>query len=133
MENEKYLYSDLTKKIIGAAYYVSDELGFGFLESVYERALELILIERGHDVIRQAEIPVYFKGERIGDFRADLIIDQKVIVELKAGKKLHSIHEAQILNYLRATEIEVGLLFNFGEELKFKRKIFTNDRKSLQN
>lgn len=129
MKNEKYLHSDLTKQIIGAAYDVADELGFGFLESVYEKAFELILIEQGHHVVRQANIPVYFRDQKIGDFKADLIVDKKVIIELKAGKKLHSIHEAQILNYLRATEIEVGLLFNFGEELEFKRKIFTNDRK----
>lgn len=122
----------MTKQIIRAAYDVSDELGFGFVESVYEKTLELALIEQGHDVVRQAEIPVYFRYEKIGDFRADLIIDGKVIIELKAGKQLQAIHEAQILNYLRATNIKIGLLFNFGEKLEFKRKIFTNDRKNLK-
>ncbi len=124
-----YLHSDLTKKIIRAVYDVFDELGFGFLESVYEKALEKILVDRGHEVSRQFAIPVFFRGEQIGDFRADLIVDNLVIVELKAIEKIHSIHEAQLINYLKATEMEVGLLINFGEKLQFKRKIFSNDRK----
>ena len=129
MNNENYLHSDLTKKIIRAVYDVFDELGFGFLESVYEKSLEKILLERGHKVFRQFAIPVFFRGDKVGDFRADLIIDDLVILELKAIENLHSIHEAQLINYLRATKIEVGLLINFGEKLQFKRKIFSNNRK----
>jgi len=125
----KYLHSDLTKKIIRAAYDVHNELGHGFLESVYEKSLENLLKERGCKVIRQAPVPVYFKGNLVGDFRADLIVNETVIIELKAGENLHSSHEAQILNYLRATKIEIGLLINFGEKIQIKRKIFTNDRK----
>ena len=129
MDNGNYLHSDLTKKIIRAIYDVFDELGFGFLESVYEKTLEKILVEQGHKVSRQFAIPVFFRGNQVGDFRADLIVDNLVILELKAIENLHSIHETQLINYLKATEIEVGLLINFGEKLQFKRKIFTNDRK----
>ena len=129
MINENHLHSELTRKIIRAAYDVFDELGFGFLEKVYEKSLAKVLRDNGHIVDVQLAIPVYFRGEKIGDYQADLVVDGKVIVELKAGKGLHSIHEAQIINYLRATEIEVGLLINFGEELTFKRRVFTNDRK----
>ena len=130
MKNEiNYIHSDLKKKIIGAAYDVFNELGFGFLESVYENALEQVLIGNGHSVSRQSAIPVYFRGEQIGDFRADLIFDRKVIIELKAIQNLHPAHEAQLINYLRTTTVEVGLLFNFGEKLEIKRKVFSNSKK----
>lgn len=130
MKNEiNYIHSDLKKKIIGAAYDVFNELGFGFLESVYENALEQVLIGNGHSVSRQSAIPVYFRGEKIGDYRADLIVDRKVIIELKAIQNLHPAHEAQLINYLRTTTVEVGLLFNFGEKLEIKRKVFSNSKK----
>ena len=129
MINENYLHSELTKKIIRAAYDVFDELGFGFLESVYEKALAKVLRDNGHFVDMQSAIPVFFRREKIGEYRADLIIDGSVIVELKAGESLRTIHIAQTINYLRATEIEVGLVINFGEELTFKRRVFTNDKK----
>ncbi|MFK7775586.1 MAG: GxxExxY protein [Saprospiraceae bacterium] len=124
MINENYLHSELTKKIIRAVYDVFDELGFGFLESVYEKVLTKVLRDNGHIVA----IPVYFRGEKVGDFRSDLIVDGKVIVELKADENLRPIHIAQLINYLRATEIEVGLGINFGEELTFKRRVYTNDK-----
>ncbi|MFK8005162.1 MAG: GxxExxY protein [Saprospiraceae bacterium] len=130
MINENYLHSDLTKIIIRAAYDVFDELGFGFLESVYEKALAKVLRANGHIVDVQSAIPVFFRGEKIGDFRSDLIVDGKVIIELKASEGLRPIHIAQLINYLRATEIEVGLVINFGEELTFKRRVFTNDKKA---
>lgn len=124
-----YLHAELTERIIKAAYNVLNELGHGFLESVYEKTMEQILIEEGHQVRRQANIPVYFRGKLVGDFKADLIVDDLVIIELKAIQKLQRIHEAQILNYLRATEIEVGLLINFGQEFQIQRKVFANSRK----
>ena len=130
MINENYLHSELTKNIIRAAYDVFDELGYGFLESVYEKALTKVLRDRGHIVDTQSPIPVYFLGEKIGDFKSDLVIDARVIVELKAGEGLRSIHIAQLINYLRATEMEVGLVINFGEKLTFKRRVFTNDKKA---
>ncbi len=129
MENERFIHTELTKEIIGAFYDVYNELGFGFLESIYEKALEKVLRDNGHKVERQFEIPVFFRNEKIGNFKADLIVDDLVIIELKAGGDLHEIHEAQILNYLRATDVEVGLLVNFGEELQFKRRVFSNSRK----
>ena len=133
MEQNNYIHSELTGKIIRCAYDVFDELGFGFLESVYEKAFEKVLKEKGHHVVRQEKIPVFFRGELVGDFRADLIVDGLVIIELKASENLHPSHEAQILNYLRATKVEVGLLFNFGEKLTFKRKIFSNKNKKHLN
>ena len=129
MENENYIYSDLTKQIIRAAYDVFDELGHGFLESVYEKALEIALLEHGFDVVRQAAIPVYYYGEKVGDFRADLIVNRKIIIELKAVEKIQPIHEVQTVNYLKATKIEVGLIINFGEKLQIKRKVFSNEKK----
>jgi len=87
------------------------------------------LREKEFNVLRQSPISVYFRSELVGDFRADLIVDDLVIIELKAIENLHPLHEAQILNYLRATQIEIGLLINFGEKIQIKRKIFTNYRK----
>ena len=130
MEYENFKHTELTKEIIKTAYYVHDSLGHGFLESVYEKALAKKLKENGFHVIVQYAVPVYFEGELVGDFRADMIVDNKVIIELKAVEGLHPIHETQLVNYLRATEIEVGLLFNFGEQLTFKRKVFSNSRKT---
>lgn len=129
MTNENYIHTDLTEQIIRAAYDVFDELGNGFLESVYEKAFEIALKEYGLDVIRQAAIPVYYYGEQVGDFKADLIVDGTVIIELKAVEKIQPIHEAQIINYLRATRIEIGLIINFGEKLQIKRRVFANSRK----
>jgi len=124
-----YLHTETTEQIIKAAYYVYNYLGSGFLESVYEKSLELRLKQIGHSVIRQDPIKVYFEEELVGDFRADLIVDDKVIVELKAVEDLHPIYEVQLVNYLKATEIEVGLLINFGNKITIKRRVFSNFRK----
>jgi GxxExxY protein len=125
-----YLYSDLTKEIISAAFNVFDTLGFGFMESVYEKALFHQLNKKGLLTIRQKAISVHFDEVLVGDFRADIIVEDKVIIEVKAVEKLHEIHEVQLVNYLKATDIEVGLLINFGKKIQFKRKIFTNDLKN---
>jgi len=124
-----YKHSELTSEIIQAAYYVYNYFGFGHLESVYEKALMIRLGEMGFQVECQKPIKVYFEGELVGDFRADLVVNNTVIIELKAVEKLHPRHEVQLVNYLKCTEIEVGLLINFGDELKFKRKVFSNERK----
>jgi len=129
MIDENYLHSELTKKIIRAAYDVFDELGHGFLESIYEKALTKVLRDRGHMVENQKPITVFFQGENMGKFKADMLVDEKVMVELKANERLHPANISQLINYLRATEIEVGLVINFGEELTFKRRVFTNDKK----
>ncbi len=129
-ENDSSLkHRDLTQKIIGVFYEVYNELGHGFLESVYETAFEMALTSKGLGVLRQIEVPVWFRGKKIGDFTADMLIDKCVLLELKAGQALDKSHEAQLLNYLRATEIEVGMLFSFGLKPEFKRLAFDNGRK----
>lgn len=108
------LYSDLTGAIIGCAYEVQNELGSGFLESVYEKAMLVALSESGIAAKSQVPINVHFRGRQVGDFYADLLVSDKVIVELKAVERLTPQHKAQIINYLNATGIPVGLLINFG-------------------
>jgi GxxExxY protein len=122
---QNHPHSEITGKIIQGAFNVYNELGFGFLESVYEKALYIELMKMGLPVIRQYPIEVFFEEEKVGDFRADLIVDGVVIVEIKAAEALHEKHEAQLLNYLKATDIELGLLINFGEEIQIKRRIFS--------
>jgi len=122
----KYLHKDLTAKIIKYFYNVFDELGYGFLESVYESALVLELNNMGLKVERQKELGVFYKGVSIGKYRSDIIVEDKVIIELKAISQLIKAHKVQLVNYLKATNIEIGLLVNFGEKINFKRKIFRN-------
>ncbi len=122
-------HKETTEKIIGVFYDVYNELGHGFLESVYLESMAIALREAGMPVVQQAPIAVYFHGHLVGEFRADLLVEDKVIVELKAGRAIEPAHEAQLMNYLRATRIEVGLLMNFGPKAEFKRFIFDNDRK----
>jgi GxxExxY protein len=126
------IHSGLTEKIIGIFYEVYNELGHGFLESVYEQALAIALAERGIFFQRQIAVPVWFRGHQVGDFRADLLIENKVIVELKVGRAVESAWEKQLLNYLRATEVEVGLLLNFGPSPQFRRLVFDNERKKIR-
>ncbi|MCD6102296.1 MAG: GxxExxY protein [Candidatus Cloacimonetes bacterium] len=119
-------YKEITEKIIKAFYEVYNDLGHGFLESVYENALYILLLEYGLQVERQKEIAVYFRGKMVGFFKTDLVVENKVIIELKAVKCILPEHEAQLLNYLKATDIEVGLLLNFGKKPEFIRRIFDN-------
>ncbi len=130
MRNDGVLkHRELTEKIIGVYYEVYNELGHGFLESVYETAFEIALKSKGIAVLRQIEVPVWFRGQKIGDFTADMLVEKFVLLELKAGRALVAAHEAQLLNYLRATEIEVGMLFSFGLKPEFKRLAYDNARK----
>jgi len=122
-------HRDVTDKILKAFYTVYNELGFGFLEKVYESAMEIELTELGLVVGRQALIEVFYKRKQIGHYEADLVVNNAVIVELKAVQALTSAHEAQLLNYLKATRLEVGLLLNFGSQPSFKRLVFDNSRK----
>jgi GxxExxY protein len=124
------LHDDLTDKILGVYYQVYNELGYGFLESVYEAAMRIALQAAGLTVVTQVSVPVWFRGQQIGDFRADILINGLVLVELKAARTIDGTHEAQLLNYLRATSIEVGLILNFGAKPQFRRLAFANDRKS---
>ena len=122
----KYKHSDLTDQIIKSYYTVFNELGYGFLEKVYENAMLIELQKAGLQTEAQKRILVYYKTVEVGNYFADLLIEDKIIVELKAAKKLKKEHEYQLINYLKATDIEVGLLFNFGKRPEFKRKIFSN-------
>ena len=117
------LHSDLTRTIIGCAFEVSNELGPGFLESVYEKAMVIALSDAGLSAQAQTPIEVMFRGKSVGEFYADLLVDGKVIVELKAvPTSLAPVHEAQLINYLNATGVPVGLLIDFGNpKLQFKR------------
>lgn len=121
-------YEELTSKILECSFEVTKELGSGFLESVYERALVVALSQRGLKVNSQVALTVSFRGVIVGDFFADLIVEEKVLVELKAVARIMSEHKAQVINYLNATGIEVGLLINFGNpKLEYFRLHPSND------
>lgn len=112
----------ITRAVIGCAFEVINELGAGFLESVYEKALLLAIRQKGLSALSQHPVRVMFRGECVGEFYADIFVDGKVILELKAVKAIAPEHQAQVINYLNATGIEVGLLFNFGNpKLEYKR------------
>ena len=130
--NADLKYSELTQTIIGVYYDVYNELGAGFLESVYQKSLALALESAGLAVCSRIDIPVWFRGQRVGQFEGDLLVEKCVLLELKAARALGSVHQAQLLNYLRATEIEVGLLLNFGPKPEFKRVAFDNSRKRIR-
>ena len=108
------LYEDLTSRVIEAAFEVSKELGHGFLESVYEKSLQVALMQKGLEVRLQVPLSVTFRGVSVGSFFADMIVEDKVLIELKAVTRVLGEHKAQVINYLRATGLEVGLLLNFG-------------------
>lgn len=126
-------HRDLTERLIGIFFAIYNELGHGFLESVYEQAFSVLLAEEGIFFQRQMAVPVWFRGLSIGEFRADLLVDNKVIVGLKSGRAIDTAWEKQLLNYLRATDLEVGILFNFGPRAEFKRYLFDNEKKIRLN
>jgi len=125
-------HAELTEKIIGVFFDVYNELGHGFLESVYELGLGIALTEAGLKVRHQVPIEVWFRGRQVGDFKADMVVDDKVLLELKAARNIDLAHEKQLLNYLRATQIEIGLLLNFGVKPEFRRLVFENERKEIR-
>ena len=129
MENLKH--SETTGAIIKAFYKVYNTLGFGFLEKVYENALVIELRESGLLVEQQKPIFVYYQGQLVGEYYADLVVNNCVILELKSAETISRAHEAQLINYLRATEFEVGLLLNFGQTAEYRRKIFENRKTTL--
>jgi GxxExxY protein len=125
-------YQDITDKILHAFFkIVYPQLGYGFLEKVYENALRIALQSMGLEVQQQEKIDVYFQGQVVGEYFADLLVENAVLVELKAASRITEEHEAQLLNYLRATPYEVGLLLNFGPRPDFRRKAFDNQRKTI--
>ncbi len=134
MDTDKhgFKHGEITDRIIKVFFEVYNELGHGFLESVYERSLEIALTSLGLKVFRQIQVPVWFRGKPVGDFTADMLVEDCVLLELKAARCLDPSHQAQLLNYLRATEIEVGLLLNFGLKPEFKRLVFDNPRKAFR-
>ncbi len=127
--NLPYKHEEITDKIIAAIYKVYNTLGYGFLEKVYENAMVIELRKQGLEVTAQAPITVFYDDHVVGEYFADLFVANAVIVELKAAKNLCDEHDAQLLNYLKATPYEVGLLLNFGPQPQFKRKAFENTRK----
>jgi GxxExxY protein len=130
--NVNLQHGELTEKIIGIFYDVYNELGYGFLESVYEESLVIALREASLTVQRQLAIPVWFRGHEVGQFRGDILVEGKVLLELKSTHILEAAHEAQLLHYLKSTEIEVGLLLNFGSRPQFRRLLFDNQRKKIR-
>ena len=130
--DSSYKHSELTDAIIGVFYEVYNELGFGFLESVYQKALCMALIQKGLRVESEVATSVFFRGEKVGDFRADLIVNQIVLLELKTAEKIVRAHEAQVLNYLRSTTLELGLILNFGPQPQIRGLVLDNARKPLR-
>ena len=131
MTREKFegKHSELTGKILGAFFQVHKELGYGFSERVYENALAMLLIEMGLKVEQQVHLSVFYHSRVVGEYIADMVINDTVLLELKATQKIIEDHAAQLLNYLKATSIEVGLVLNFGPSAEFRRKIYDNERK----
>lgn len=124
-------HEEITEKIIQAFYKVYNALGFGFLEKVYLNAMYIELIAMGFNVEKEKRVLVYYLGNVVGDYQADLIVENIIVVELKANNILVEDNEHQLVNYLKATTIEIGLLLNFGKKPEIKRKIFDNDKKKM--
>lgn len=125
----EYLHSELSEQIIKGFYHVYNTLGYGFLESVYEKSLAITLRKYGLVVETQKKVKVYFEGEEVGEYFADLYVENLLIVELKSVEDLHPRHETQLVNYLRASDVEVGLVLNFGYKPEIKRRVLTRNRK----
>lgn len=126
MIHDNYKHSDITERVIKAFYKVYNTLGYGFLEKVYENALHIELEQIGFSVNKQEPIKVYYESREVGVYFADLIVNGLIIIELKAAENLCEEHEFQLINYLKATELEVGLLLNFGKKPELRRKVFSN-------
>ncbi|MBN1449643.1 MAG: GxxExxY protein [Anaerolineales bacterium] len=122
-------HADLSEKIIKVFYQVHNELGYGFSEKVYQKVFGIALRESGLKVDEQIPIKIYYHGQIVGEFFGDMLVDDVILLELKAVNTLLEEHEAQLLNYLKATTIEVGYVLNFGKSATFKRKVYDNDRK----
>lgn len=122
-------HDDITQRVIKTFFQVYNELGYGFLEKVYQNSFYLALKQEDLEVEPQKRIDVWFRGNKVGEYYADLIVENLVIIEIKAVEYLLAEHEAQLLNYLRGTDIEVGLLMNFGKKAEFKRKVYNNNLK----
>ena len=122
-------HADLSEKILEVLFNVYRELGYGFSEKVYQNALSIALREAGFKIEEQRQIQVYFHGQLVGEYFADIVVNNLILLELKAAKQIIDEHEAQLLNYLKATDFEVGYVLNFGPTASFKRKVYDNERK----
>jgi GxxExxY protein len=125
------IYEEISKHVINAFYAVYNKLGNGFLEKVYENAFVIELRKRGFKVEQQKKIDVYYDGEKVGEYYADICVNDIIILELKAAENIAPEHEAQLIHYLKATNIELGLLFNFGPKPQFIRRVFSNENKNI--
>jgi GxxExxY protein len=123
-------HEDITERVIGAFYAVYNTLGWGFLEKVYQGAMKIELEKRGLSIVPQARMEVFYDGVPVGEYFADFLVEGCVIVELKTVERLAREHEAQVVNYLRASALEVGLPLNFGPGAEFRRKVAERDRGS---
>ena len=132
MSDENYKHSEITELIIKAFYTVYNTLGYGFLEKVYENAMLIELKKLGLNATAQHPVTVYYENQQVGGYFADLFVENCVIVELKTSDSISSENEAQLVNYLKATVVEVGLVMNFGKKAEFKRKVFSNDFKECK-
>ncbi len=126
---QDFKFVELTEKIIEIYYRVYNKLGYGFLEKIYENAMMIEFKKENISAVSQSAIKVLYEGEIVGEYFADILISDKIILEIKAAKNIAEEHEAQLLNYLKATNIQVGLLLNYGPKPNFKRKAFDNTRK----
>jgi GxxExxY protein len=127
--NKEIVPKELVDIILSEFYIVHNDLGYGFLERVYQNALYFALKDEGLKCETEKSINVYHNGRVVGEYRADLLVEDKILLELKACETINPAHEAQLINYLKATNIEIGYVLNFGRKAEFSRKIFTNDRK----
>lgn len=128
----EFLHKELGDKILKSFYAVYNKMGYGFSEKIYENALIIELRKHGLRCEQQKRIPVYYENYMVGEYFADIVVNRSVILELKAARAITPEHEAQLFNYLRATEIEVGYVLSYGEKPQFKRILFTNDRKQFR-
>ena len=122
--NTEYKHSELTEKIIAAAYAVHEELGFGFVEKVYKNALLIELTDSAFNCSSEVPLRAFYREQVVGEFFADIVVDNKVVVETKAVSKIDPAHEVQLVNYLKASGLSVGLLINFGTSVEIKKKVF---------
>lgn len=127
------IHEDLTEAVIGSFYRVYNGLGFGFLEKVYENALAFELVEGGFNVVQQQPIKVVYRGQEVGEYFADMVVNDLIVLELKAAESLREEHATQLTNYLKATNKEVGLLLNFGRKPEFRRIVFSNTKRIREN
>jgi GxxExxY protein len=131
--DSKYKHSELTDLIIAVFYEVYNELGFGFLESVYRKSLCLALLQKGVSVEQEVPVAVFFRGQNVGDFRADLVVNRTILLELKTAEQIIAAHASQVLNYLRSTDLELGLILNFGPKPQVRRLLLDNSRKHAKS